>query len=509
MTESIEYAIEAINIKKSFGGVHALRNINFKARKSSIHCIVGENGAGKSTLMKIFSGVVAKDSGVIKVNGKEVDISDPHASHEHGIGIIYQEFVLAPDMTVAENVFLDNLSGGSFFINWLKVNQATQEILDDFGFEIKADALVADLSVAYMQIVEITKALAKNASILILDEPTAVLADPEIKVLFGILRRLKEKGVTIIYISHRLDEVFAIADDITVFKDGESIQTCACRDTCRDKIITAMIGREMNDLFPPRNAAVGGEIFRAENLAQKSVLDGVDITVRAGEVVGISGLVGSGRSEFARAVFGIDRITRGTLYIDSKQVRIRPPRDALRHRLGLVPENRKDQGLFLALGIDNNITMANIRSVTTHRFFLNHRREREIAEEYKKKLAIRMGKPSNPASSLSGGNQQKVVLAKWLHSQCRVLIFGEPTRGVDVGGKQEIYKLINDLAVSRYGILVISSEMLEIIGICDRTYVFSEGKVAGSLAGDEMTEAEMLRLAIPASRANKQAAPGK
>ncbi|MCC8181303.1 MAG: sugar ABC transporter ATP-binding protein, partial [Planctomycetes bacterium] len=481
--------------------VKALRNINFKAKKGSIHCIVGENGAGKSTLMKIFSGVESKDSGQIKINGEEVEITDPHSSHEKGVGIIYQEFVLAPDMTVAENVFLDDLDKGKFFIKWAKINQATQKIIDDFGFHIRADQVVGDLSVAYMQIVEITKALAKNANILILDEPTAVLAEPEIKVLFSILRRLKDKGVTIIYISHRLAEVFEIADEITVFKDGESILTCQCCETDKDSIITAMIGREMKDLFPPRNATIGEEIFRTEGLAQESILDGVDISVRAGEVVGISGLVGSGRTEFAKAVFGIDRVTRGTVYVKSQPVKIKKPRDALRHRVGLVPENRKDQGLFLELPIAANVTMANHKSVSSHRLFLHHRREKDIAEQFREKLAIKAGGVKLPASSLSGGNQQKVALAKWLHTKCDILIFDEPTRGVDVGGKQEIYRLINELAEDGYGIVVISSEMLEIIGLCDRTYVFSEGRVAGHLEKSEMTEAEMLRLAIPASRA--------
>lgn len=497
MAESQKYAIEARGVCKSFGGVHALKGINFAVRKQSIHCIVGENGAGKSTLMKIFSGVLRKDDGDIIMDGKRVAINSPKDSVDHGIGIIYQEFVLAPDMTVAENIFLDKLSAGGFFINWKKLNAKASEYVHRFGFNIGPKTLIRDLSVAYMQIIEITKALAKNAKILLLDEPTAVLSEPEIRILMNILRKLREEGTTIIYISHRLDEVFEIADDITIFKDGESIATDTIDKFTKSSVINLMTGRDMAELFPVRKAHVGDVILEAKNIRQDNIVEDISMDVRSGEVVGLAGLVGSGRTEFARTVFGLDKLRAGELFIEGRKASIRSPRDALRHGIGMVPENRKDQGLILDMSIAENMTMANLASVVRGGIFIHRKRENSVSDHFSQRLRIKMNKKQDKVSSLSGGNQQKVVLGKWLHSQCRVLILDEPTRGVDIGAKYDIYLIINELAAQGYAVIIISSELIEIIGMCDRAYVFNEGRVAGCLLGEQLTEPNIMRLAIP------------
>ncbi len=492
------YAIEAVGISKSFGGVRALKSINFQARRGSIHCLVGENGAGKSTLMKIFSGVLHKDAGKTLVDGREMELASPKDSSAAGIGIIYQEFVLAPDLSVAENIFLSDLAPGGFFIRWKELNRKAAAIIHDFGFTINPRTPVRKLSVAYMQIVEIAKALAKNVRVLILDEPTAVLSEPEIQVLFRVLRRLKESGVTIVYISHRLEEVFEIADAITVIKDGESILTRKRDSIDRAGIIHAMTGRDMQNLFPPRRPRRTGSCkLVAKQVAQREIIRGVSLELAQGEIVGIAGLVGSGRSEFARTLFGIDRLTAGEIEVDAKPARIRTPREAMRHGIGLVPENRKDQGLILRMSVAENLTQANLPSVTRRLLFINRAEENRVTDDYVRRLRIKRNQNADPVGSLSGGNQQKVVLAKWLHSGCRFLILDEPTRGVDVGAKYEIYDLIQELAAGGYGILVISSEMLEIIGLCDRAYVFSEGRVTGCLTGGELTEKNIMQLAIP------------
>ena len=493
-----EYAIQAVGVTKSFGGVKALSGINLAVRANTIHCIVGENGAGKSTLMKIFSGVLDRDGGDILVSGRPVDIRSPKDSSAHGIGIIYQEFVLAPDMTVAENIFLDNLGNGGFFVNGRALRAKAREITSRFGFDIDPGAKVEHLSVAYMQIVEIAKALAKDVKVLILDEPTAVLSEPEIRVLFDILAKLKASGVTIIYISHRLEEVFEIGDDITVIKDGETMVSAPRTEFDRHSIIRHMTGRDMSDLFPRRTGVeIGEEIFRADNVSQADIIDGISLSVRKGEVVGIAGLVGSGRTEFARTVFGMDRLTSGELFLCGESVRMRTPREAVKRGIGLVPENRKDQGLILPMSIAENLTSANLRGIASARLFINRKRENGITRDYGEKLRIKRNSDREAVGNLSGGNQQKVVLAKWLNSGCRFLILDEPTRGVDVGAKYEIYTVINELATAGYGILIISSEVIEIIGMCDRVYVFAEGRVAGELAGDALTEEAIMHMAIP------------
>lgn len=489
-------AIVAEGIQKSFGGIKALRGINFSADAGTIHAIVGENGAGKSTLMKILSGIYIRDAGRITCFGEEVNFTSPQQSMACGIGIVHQELALAPDLSVAENIFLDNLGQGGRLIDWKELNRKAGELLRAFGYDIDPRTRVGDLSVAYQQMVEITKSLAKDVRILILDEPTAVLADPEVDVLFENLLRLKQRGVTILYISHRLQELFRIADRITVVKDGETVGQLDPKTCSEHDIITMMVGREMTSLFPERSTP-GDEIyFEIRHLNRPGVLEDINIQVRKGEVVGLAGLVGSGRTEIAECVFGIARHSQGEILKGGRPVHVKHPADAVAQGIGLVPEDRKLQGAVLNLPIEQNITLSKLGGVS--RFgILNKKTERGIAQHLRELLRIKLGRLTDPVSSLSGGNQQKVVLGKWINANCDVLIFDEPTRGVDVGAKSEIYSVIHRLAQEGRAILVISSELVELIGLCHRAYVLSEGRITGEVAGETMTEQCIMSHAIP------------
>ena len=498
-------AIIAEGIKKSFGGVKALRGINFSADAGTIHAIVGENGAGKSTLMKILSGIYIRDAGRITCFGEEVNFTTPQQSLAAGIGIVHQELALAPDLSVAENIFLDNLGQGRKTVDWQALNRKAGELLRAFGYDIDPRTRVGDLSVAYQQMVEITKSLANNVRILILDEPTAVLADPEVDILFENLERLKQSGVTILYISHRLQELFRIADRITVVKDGETVGQLDPKTCSEHDIIAMMVGREMTSLFPEKEPPSDEVYFEISHLDRPGVLEDISIQVKKGEVVGLAGLVGSGRTEIAECVFGIARHARGEIFKGGKPIRVQHPADAVRQGIGLVPEDRKLQGAVLDMPIEQNITLSKLGGVS-RAGILQQKAERSIAERLRETLRIKLGKLSDPVSSLSGGNQQKVVLGKWINANCDVLIFDEPTRGVDVGAKSEIYAVIHRLAQEGRAILVISSELVELIGLCHRAYVLSEGRITGEVAGDTMTERCIMSHAIPRRVAAQAAA---
>ncbi|WP_319533010.1 sugar ABC transporter ATP-binding protein [uncultured Cohaesibacter sp.] len=496
------YAIEAEGISKRFGGVRALDNVSLSVRSGEIHAIVGENGAGKSTLMRTLSGAGSCDSGTIKLFGKEVQIPNTVKGRALGIGIIYQEFSLAPDLTVAENIFLGDLNAGKqrLMVPFGELYSKAGEIIQSLGFDIDPRRLVRSLPVAYQQVVEIAKALSYKARILILDEPTAVLTDQETEKLFEVLDALKQSGTTILYISHRLEEVFRISDRISVMKDGEMIATHPSSELDKNKVITYMTGREFSSLFPERETiSIGDEILRVENLSAENGVHDINLKLRRGEILGLSGLIGSGRTEFARSLFGLDRITRGDIFLEGKKTVIRSVDDAKRNRIGLIPEDRKSQGLTLNMSIANNISMANLGSIVSNLLLINRPREQATGSKFVDSLRIKIGGLDLPVSSLSGGNQQKVVVAKWLNTDSQILIFDEPTRGVDVGAKYEIYQLMNSLADRGYGIILISSELAEVVGMSDRVAVFSEHSVAGELEGDMITEAEIMRLAIPAS----------
>lgn len=495
--ESAQYHVEMKNITKYFGGVCALDNVDVGIRAGEIHAIMGENGAGKSTLMKVLSGAHPRDGGEIYIDGKKVSIKNPKDGIRNGISVIYQEFALIDSLTVAENIFIDNLSDGGRLIHWKRLRAKAQACLDDLGFgDISVNKRVSELSVAHKQVVEICKSLARESSILILDEPTAVLASSEVAQLFQLLTDLRDKGVAIVYISHRLEEIFQLSDRITVMKDGCYVGTFETSAITEQELVNHMIGRVLENYFPPRDSQIGNVILRAEEITRGREVQGVSFEVRAGEVLGISGLVGSGRTETMRAIFGADRMDSGTVYMYGKPIKINSPASAIRHGIVLLPEDRKAQGVLLNLPIRSNITIKKVRDFTGAFRVIKKRKETAYIDDKVKSLAIRARSIESNVSSLSGGNQQKVAIAKILASDCKVLILDEPTRGVDVGAKIEIYKIINSLAAQGYAIIMISSEMMEIIGMCDRTLVMRNGRIVKELQKDELSEQNLINYSM-------------
>lgn len=492
-----EYAIVTDKVKKSFGGVHALKNINLRVKKGDIHAIVGENGAGKSTLMKVLTGIYVKDSGTVHVNGEEVHFTSPKESREKKIGIIYQELALAPDLTVAENIFLDDMGFGKITVSQSLLNKKAGKVLKNLGFDIDPTVKVGSLTVAYQQMVEIAKSLAKDVNILILDEPSAVLSEREIDILFSQLKLLQGKGVTILYISHRLEEIFRIGDAITVIKDGETTRELDPKVCTEDDIIAGMVGRSFENLYPVKNTPQDELVLKVENMSTKSLLRSVDLEIRKGEIVGLAGLVGSGRTEIARCLFGLDKMSSGKIFKNGKEITVAHPSEAMSYGIGLVPESRKEQGAILSRPIRENTTLANLDGISNRFGILNFKKDKEIGLHFKEKLNTKLNSIEDPISSLSGGNQQKVVIAKWLNTECDLLILDEPTRGVDVGAKVEIYNIISELAKKGFAILVISSEMPEVISLSHRVYVMSEGYMTQELHGDQITEENVMRYAIP------------
>ncbi|MCM3161446.1 sugar ABC transporter ATP-binding protein [Metabacillus litoralis] len=490
------YRVEMQHIVKTYGKTAALNDVSLKVGVGEIHALVGENGAGKSTLMKILSGAIKKDSGSIKIDDQNVTVRSPNEARELGIGIIYQEFALAPDLTVAENIFLNEISRNKGLINWSNLFKKADEIIKTLGFNINSKVYVRDLSVAYQQVIEIAKAISGELKVLILDEPTAVLAPSETRQLFKLLLKLKADGVSIIYISHRLEEVFEIADSITTLRDGQVTGNVNPNEVGVEDVISLMIGRNLEALFPKREIKIGTEIFRVEGMNNPPKCKNISFSVHKGEVLGIAGLVGSGRTELARAIFGADKKKGGKLFLDGKEIFVKSPKDAVRNGIGLVPENRKAQGLVLPMSIKMNATMSNLNKITKYKGLIKHKEEEELVKELSKILRIKTSSIDLATENLSGGNQQKVVLAKWFNTDCRIIILDEPTRGVDVGAKVEIYHLINQLASKGIGVIVISSELLEIIGLCDRVLVMNNAEIKGSLLKSEMTEKSIMTLAI-------------
>lgn len=488
------YRVEMRNIQKSFSGVPALKNVNLHVLPGEIHALVGENGAGKSTLMKILAGAYTKDSGEILIDGKNVEIHSPREGKANGVGIVYQEFELAGDLTVAENIYLDRLSEQKV-INWKALYERAKTQLNALGFDIDPRKKVNQLSVAYQQVVEIAKVLSSNAKILVMDEPTAVLTPNESENLFMLLKKLRSENVSIIYISHRMEEIFRLADNITIMRDGEVTGTGRKDDLSSSRVIEMMIGRKLNMMFPTRKVQIGEEILRVDGLSGERFKD-ISFTVRQGEVVGLAGLVGSGRTEIVRAIFGADKKEGGHVYMSGQEVFIHSPTDAIKAGISLVPESRKEQGLVVDLPIYANMTMSNIRSVATGLGLINRSEERDLTTKLVQQLEVKTSSIDLPAKNLSGGNQQKVVLAKWFNAHSRVIIFDEPTRGVDVGARVEIYNFINDFARQNQGVVIISSELAEIIGMCDRAVVISEGRKTGEVEKDQLTELEIMKLAV-------------
>jgi len=488
-----QYQIEMSKITKKFGGVTALDNVSLQVKKGEIYALMGENGAGKSTIMKILAGALQKDSGEIKIGGKAVDIKSPKDGMNQGISIIYQELMLVPDLSVAENIFIDTLSKEHKLINYKQLNGEAQEYLDAIGFEsIRASTEVSMLTIAHQQIVEICKALSRKASILILDEPTAVLSNQEVTYLFQLLRQLKRGGVTIIYISHRLEEVLELCDRITIMRDGAYIETLIASEATKKELANKMVGRNLQDYYPERHAEIGPVYFKVEHINQGRKVRDLSFEVRSGEVLGINGLVGSGRTETIRVIFGEDKKDSGRIYIDGEEVKIRSPQDAIKHGVGLLPEDRKTQGVILNIPIRNNITLGCMKKFQGFMGVLQVKKESEYIDNMVAQLSIKVGQINNNVSSLSGGNQQKVAIAKLLASKCKVLLLDEPTRGVDIGAKREIYKIINDMAEKGFCVVLVSSEMGEVIGMCDRILIMREGEIKGELQKGEFSEENLI-----------------
>jgi ribose transport system ATP-binding protein len=491
-----ENRVEMRGISKSFGGVKALNNVHFKVLPGEIHALMGENGAGKSTLMKVLAGAIPRDSGTILIDGKEYYIHTPADAINLGISVIYQEFMLAQDLTVAENIFIDNISGGKPVINWKGLREKAKWELSRLGFmDINPDAKVNSLSVAYQQITEICKCLARNTKVLVLDEPTAVLTFGEIEKLFEILLRLKNEGVSIVYISHRLEEVLRLSDRITVMKDGTYVDTVKTSETDKDRLVTLMVGRELSQLFPKRNAKIGETVLEVKNLNVGKLVKDISFKARAGEVVGFSGLVGAGRTETMRAIFGAEPISSGEMLYLGEKTRFKDTHNAIMRGFGLLSEDRKKEGILLFQSIRVNATLTSLAKVS-RLGFLKHKTEKCSVNTLLESLSTKYGSMEDPVKSLSGGNQQKVALAKWIFADCKCIVLDEPTRGVDVGAKLEIYKIINSLAEKGVAVIVISSEMLEIIGLCDRVYVMRQGVVTGELEKDAMNEESLIKLSM-------------
>jgi inositol transport system ATP-binding protein len=491
-------------IGKRFPGVQALVDVGLEVATGEIHALLGENGAGKSTLLKILSGAQQPDSGTIAFAGRTIAPATPHDAQRLGIVTIYQEFTLAPNMTIAENVFIGREPGPRVFVSWRKMIAETRAITGRLGLDLKPTALVRDLSVAEQQMVEIARALSMKSRLIVMDEPTSALSSTEVEKLFRIVRDLKAQGLGVIFVTHRLEEVMQICDRYTVLRDGRYMGSGAIAETTVDGIIRLMVGRQVKDLFARRAAARGGGdiALAVEGLTRRgnaqdqtvSVLDDVSLSVRRGEIVGLAGLVGAGRTEMARAVFGADPFDSGRILVDGKEVAIRSPREAIRHGIGLVPEDRKQQALFLALAVRMNISMAALTRIGKWSIFVDEAREGAMVEEFRRALNIRMAGPDQLIANLSGGNQQKVVLARWLALRPKVLIVDEPTRGIDVGAKVEVHNLLFEMANAGIAVIAISSELPEVLAISDRIVTMREGRITGEVAGDDATEEQVMTM---------------
>lgn len=481
------------DITKDYPGVRAIDHLSFDVEEGEIHALIGENGAGKSTLIKTLSGAITPTSGTIIVNGKEFSEMTPKLAKEQGIGVIYQEFTLVPGISAAENVFLGEKTSKAIFVNIKERERRAKELFDGMNVEIDVSKPVRDLSPACQQIVEIAKAVSKDVKILIMDEPTAPLTVSEVETLFKVVRDLKKKGVTIIYISHRLEELFELADRVTVMRDGAYVGTENIEDIDRGKLIAMMAGRELKESYPVRNVEIGEEVLRVENLYGNGDRN-ISFGLHKGEILGFAGLVGAGRTELMRVIYGADALEAGKIFIHGKEVHIRSCSDAIQNGIGYIPEDRKAHGAFLPMTIKWNTVINNLKAFSNG-LFVDSRKENRAAQEYQEKFRIKTPSLEQRVRNLSGGNQQKVVLAKTLAANSEIVIFDEPTRGIDVGAKQEIYKLMNELVESGKSILMVSSDMPELLGMSDRIVVIYEGEKTGEVTKAEFNQNYILDLA--------------
>lgn len=485
--------LELKHISKQYTGVKALDDVSISFRQGEVHALMGENGAGKSTLIKTLSGAIRPDTGEIVFEGTTYTHMEPRQAMELGIHVIYQEFNMMPELSVAENNFMGQQLSGGILFNKSLTEERAQKILDSMHVKINAKEIVKNLSVANMQLVEIAKALTHDVKVLVMDEPTAPLTDAEVDTLFEIVQMLKSKGVTIIYISHRIAEVFQISDRVSVLRDGKFIKTVQTAEVDRDELIRLMVGREVNDTYPKRDFTPGDVVLELQDVCGNGV-EHISFAVRSGEIFGLSGLVGAGRTETMRMIFGADPIDSGTVLLNGQPIHPKHPSDAVKLGIGLIPEDRKQQGLLLDLPIFTNISMATMKDIS--RFtVLDSRAEKKNVDRLVEAVTIKTPSVAQLVRNLSGGNQQKVVLAKWLAANCKVLIFDEPTRGIDVGARHEIYKLMNELCRQGIAIVMISSDMEEILGMSDRILVLCEGQQAGILERREFSQETILSMA--------------
>lgn len=493
----VQPILELKNIEKRFNGVPALSKVSLSVFPGSCQAIVGENGAGKSTLIKILTGAYPKDNGEIYFEGKEVENMEPKLSKSLGIHCIYQELTVANHLSVAENIFLGNQPRTKLgLIDWNRMFADAENILNSLNIDLDPKKLIKDISIAQKQMVEIARAFSQQARILIMDEPTSSLSEREIEILLHLVTELKEKGVGILYISHRMEEIFRITDMITVLRDGQHVKTMRTDEIENvDRLVELMVNRKMTDYYNKISIPIGETILEVRNLNVKNVLKNISFEVRKGEILGIAGLVGSGRTEIAKSLFGLLKLDAGQIYLHGVPRKFSKPRDAIGLGIGFVTENRKETGLALKMSVRENVTLLNLKAFEKN-LLVNKKQERNVVEEYKKKLRIKTSNIEERISNLSGGNQQKAILARWILQQPQILILDEPCRGVDVGAKSEIFAEISRLAEQGVGIIMISSEIPEIIGMCDRTLVMCEGQISGTLERNDITADNILKLAF-------------
>jgi rhamnose transport system ATP-binding protein len=495
MTRTADPILELRDATKSYGAVRALRDGNLALRGGEVRALMGENGAGKSTLVKVLGGVIRRDGGELLVDGAPVDFHSPHEARDAGIAVIYQEPTLFPDLSIAENVVMGfHPLGGLKRIDRGRMHQQVQGLLDRLGVKLQSDRPVRGLSIADQQIVEIAKALSFDARVLIMDEPTAALSGPEVERLFAVVRKLREDGAAVLFISHRLEEVFSVCDTVTVMRDGAVVHDARIADMTPDEMVRRMVGRELSALFPKQEAAIGEPVLKVHRLTREGVFFDVSFDVRAGEIVALAGLVGAGRSEVARAIFGIDKPDAGHVEVDGRRLTAGRPLAAMRAGIGFVPEDRRQQGLVMDLSIARNATMTRMGALSRLGLIAGSA-ENRLAKEWAARLQLKFHRLSDPAGFLSGGNQQKVVLAKWLATEPKVLILDEPTRGIDVGTKSEVHRLMSELAGGGLAVLMISSELPEVLGMADRVLVMHEGRLTGELSRAEADEESVIRAA--------------
>lgn len=485
--------LELKNITKVFPGVKALDKVSVSIQRGTVHALVGENGAGKSTLIKVLAGIYHSEEGEVFLDGVKVDLRTPYESQQKGISVVHQELKMSETLSVAENVFLGNLMYKGRIVDWKGMRQRASEMLRELGVPMDVTVAVERLSVAQKQMVEICKAINRNCKVLIMDEPSATLTEKEQSLMFNTIRKLKENGVTIIYISHRMEEIFDLSDHVSVLRDGAHIATLPVANVTRDELVSMMVGRAVAHDYPRSAKALGEVVLEARGIKRKGVLNDISFQLRRGEVLGVAGLVGAGRTELARAVLGIDRIDAGEILLHGKPVKIDSFRKAIGLGLSLVPEDRKSQGLVQIATVSRNICMVNMDAVS-HGFVMDAARERQVSQEYVEKMDISTPNVETEAQYLSGGNQQKVVIAKWLLEDSEIVILDEPTRGIDVGAKSEIHRLIVDLAEKGKSILMISSELPEIVGMSDRVMVIHEGNLVGEFKRGEATPEKIMAL---------------